>query len=368
MQVPPDFPHPQTIMMAGFFEFEDIDKQFWSFCACVLTAFLAFVLYILSSRRIRFGTWEIGRENTARNLLVVEILFGVLSFPLIKKLTSVFSCTSTSVMEEIDGSMQLFCNLTELVPSSHFVVTDGPCTITNNSRCFRSPNFPAEYDNWDGCEIEYFGARTLATSTAFDTESGEDYLTIDEELYSGNDTVQVLINHGSSISWDSDWSDAHTGFEVCVPPAENFTRHIVDSSTSCMDNDPTTACWEAKHFGYVFGAMALVIPYYLFTLHLQIEAQKQQSVVVIDGVWTVVSLQNKFILAVIASAFGDCYPHLYDLAVRPFLFSAANRGPDAQDCLCCGGVSHQPALAAVHQGLQQRPHGIRTQQLFYEPA
>ena len=36
--------------------------------------------------------------------------------------------------------------------------------------------------------------------------------------------------------------------------------------------------------------------------------QARQSVIVIDGVWNVASTQLKFILAIIASSAGGCYP------------------------------------------------------------
>ena len=47
------------------------------------------------------------RSNTARNLLVIQVFFELLSFPVLKRLTSVFSCTSTEVW--VDG--ERFCQL-----------------------------------------------------------------------------------------------------------------------------------------------------------------------------------------------------------------------------------------------------------------
>ena len=41
----------------------------------------------------------------------------------------------------------------------------------------------------------------------------------------------------------------------------------------CMDNDPLTQCWGSTHLGYMLVVMALLPPYYLATLNLQLAAQ-----------------------------------------------------------------------------------------------
>ena len=200
MEVPLDLPHPQTVMLAGLFEFGDVDTNFWTFVGSALMIPLSGVM------------WYITRNITARNLLVVMVFFELLSFPVLKRLTSVFSCTSTEVWMEGER----FCQL---------------------------PNTTVE---------------------------GE----------------------------------------------------------QCMDNDPSTQCWESTHLGYLLVVMVLLPPYYLATLNLQLAAQviaqrlsvpilalncllgsqARQSVVVIDGMWIIVATQCKFMLAFLASAFGGCYP------------------------------------------------------------
>ena len=173
-------------MMAGFLEFGAADKNFWAFVGAVVLVLVGVVLHYLTR----------DPDDVGNNLLVTQVFFDLLGFPIIKKLTSVFSCTSTLTWEEHDGVSRRFCDL------------------------------PGD------------------------------------------------------------------------PLAES----------QCMDNDPTTQCWGPHHLNYVAGALVLLLPYYLFTLHLQLVGQKRQSVVAIDGVWTVVASQAKFLLSAVASAFGDCYP------------------------------------------------------------
>ena len=46
----------------------------------------------------------------------------------------------------------------------------------------------------------------------------------------------------------------------------------------------------------------------ILALNCLLGSQARQSVVVIDGMWIIVATQCKFVLAFLASAFGDCYP------------------------------------------------------------
>ena len=188
MAVPPRVPRPQKIMMAGFFEFGDVDTNFWAFVGSTCLVLLAFVLMYVTRKP----------EDISHNLLVTQVFFDMLSFPLIKKLTGVFSCTSALIWEKDEGIAKRFCDL----------------------------------------------------------------------------------------------------------PGEAL------SDAQCMDNDPSTACWGSKHLQYVVAVMVLIVPFYVATLHFQLVAQKRQSVVAIDGMWTVVATQTKFFLAIVASAFGDCHPFM----------------------------------------------------------
>ena len=194
MVVPPKVPHPQAVMLAGFFDFGTGTVQRWTFFSSAAMVVLSFVLLGLT------------RKNLARQLLVIQIFFDLLSFPLLKKLSSVFSCTSAAVyMEDEDaanGTMALFC-------------------------------------------------------------------------------------------------DGH------IPP-----------DAQCLDHDPSMQCWGDDHRVYIAAVMVLLLPYYAATLHLQASAQARQSVVKIDGGWTVVSGQFKFMLAIIASSFGGCYPIVMVVSVE----------------------------------------------------
>ena len=44
MEVPPNVPHPQVVMLAGFFDFGGADMHFWTFVGSVAIVVLSFVL------------------------------------------------------------------------------------------------------------------------------------------------------------------------------------------------------------------------------------------------------------------------------------------------------------------------------------
>ena len=202
MVVPPEVPHPQIVMLAGFFYFDDVDTHFWIFLGASVTVVLSFVLLGLT---LYF-------DKPQRQDLVVQIFFDLLSFPLIKQLSGVFSCTSASVW--IEGKDKL---------------------------------------------------------------SG----TIEAARFCDTGTVSMDMQ--------------------------------------CMDNDPSVQCWGGQHRSYIVAVLALLVPYYVAALELQRSAQARQTVVKIDGGWLVVTMQSKFLLAVIASSFGECFPIVSTHAI------AANR-------------------------------------------
>jgi hypothetical protein len=191
MAVPPKVPHPQMMMLAGFFYFDDVDTHFWIFLGASVMVVLSFVLLGLT-------VWF---NKPQRQDLVVQIFFDLLSFPLIKQLCSVFSCTSASVWIE------------------------------------------------------------------------------SKDKLSG--TIEVVR-----------FCDTGT----------------VSMDMQCMDSDPSLQCWESQHRSYIVAVLTLLVPYYVAALELQRSAQARQTVVRIDGGWLVVTIQSKFLLAVIASSFGECFP------------------------------------------------------------
>ena len=194
MEVPPSVPHPQAVMLAGFLDFGDLNTRLWTFVGASATVLLGFVLF----------AWK--RNVAGTKFLIVQVFFELLSFPLIKTLTGVFSCTSAEIWTEREdghGATSLFCN--EAVP--------------------------------DGAQ--------------------------------------------------------------------------------CMDTAPAVVCWTSgEHHGYLTTTIVLLVPYYLACLWMQLESNKTQSVVVINGSWSIVVTQCKFVLAIIASSFGGCYPIVMAVAVQ----------------------------------------------------
>ena len=97
------------------------------------------------------------------------------------------------------------------------MVTSGLCTVASDATCFRSPNYPSNYDINQQCIITVAAHEEVTLSvTAFTTELGYDYLTVNGFRYSdtsGPEGVQVAA--GSTIDFSSDFSVIRSGFEIC---------------------------------------------------------------------------------------------------------------------------------------------------------
>jgi hypothetical protein len=99
-----------------------------------------------------------------------------------------------------------------------FAVESGACTVSNSAMCFRSPNFPSNYDNYQQCTITV-GWRTRLSVTAFSTESSYDPLTVNGMPYSGTSGPDgVWVAAGTTITFTSDGSSTRSGFEICGAP------------------------------------------------------------------------------------------------------------------------------------------------------
>lgn len=99
VEVPPNVPSPQAVMLAGWLNFGNADTFLWIFISTAAIVALSFISLFLT------------RKDIARRLLVIQIFFDLLSFPVLKKMTSVFSCTTSSVWVKSDGVSEKFCDL-----------------------------------------------------------------------------------------------------------------------------------------------------------------------------------------------------------------------------------------------------------------
>ena len=99
--------------------------------------------------------------------------------------------------------------------------------------------------------------------------------------------------------------------------SSRFCDASISEDAHCMDADPSVTCWTStEHRVYLLSVVVLLVPYYLACLQLQVTGRARQSIVAIDGAWSDVSTQSKFMLAVIASSFGGCYPIVMVLSVE----------------------------------------------------
>ena len=102
-----------------------------------------------------------------------------------------------------------------------FLVVSGACTLSSDGTCFRSPNYPSNYDINQQCTITVaaFQAVTLSV-TAFDLEAQSscafDYLAVNGVKYCGTSGPDdVLVAADQTITFTSDELITRSGFEIC---------------------------------------------------------------------------------------------------------------------------------------------------------
>ena len=92
-------------------------------------------------------------------------------------------------------------------------VTSGLCTSSGD--CFRSPNYPAPYNNFDRCTMSILQGTTLQVDF-FDIQDQFDTLTVGGVEYSGNQgPTGVLVSPGDEILFEADGTTTLPGFEIC---------------------------------------------------------------------------------------------------------------------------------------------------------
>ena len=127
-------------------------------------------------------------------------------------------------------------------PLPTFSVTSGPCTVTEGGACFRTPNYPDDYGSSQDCEIAVSGAG-FARATAFDTESGYDYVTIGGTQYGGDGgalaSSGVPVGDGTTVAWHTDSSGQRSGAEVCGASCED---EFCGPHGSCGSDGVTCTC------------------------------------------------------------------------------------------------------------------------------
>jgi len=93
----------------------------------------------------------------------------------------------------------------------------GPCTVSEDGSCFRSPNYPNNtYNTNDYCIITAEQTAVLRV-TEFATEEVYDALTVNGNAYSGFSGPEgEVVLAGATITFSSDESFTLTGFEICA--------------------------------------------------------------------------------------------------------------------------------------------------------
>jgi len=132
--------------------------------------------------------------------------------------------------------------------------------------CFTSGNFPSNYKDSEECIIEGPvppGGLKLETDH-FNTQSGFDFLTVNDERFSGTDgpgTMEFALGTNVNMSWRSDGSVTSSGWKICFGngternslahccPCGHIRAHCGPYSDSyrCTERDGAT-CTSSANF------------------------------------------------------------------------------------------------------------------------
>ena len=98
-----------------------------------------------------------------------------------------------------------------------FEITSGDCTVANSATCFRSPNYPSNYANYQQCIITAREDVTLVVE-AFNIGLYYAYLTVNGNYYSGTSSGPggVQVAAGATITFTSYYYGSYSGFEICA--------------------------------------------------------------------------------------------------------------------------------------------------------
>eukprot|EP00965_Chrysotila_dentata_P055019 1825489-Pleurochrysis_carterae.AAC.26 len=108
---------------------------------------------------------------------------------------------------------------TPTLESQFFVIQSGPCTISSNGNCVRSPYYPKPYGENETCKI-VVKVPIVLDVIAFDVENHTsceyDALRLNNQSYCGT-AGPVGVPAQGLITWQSDLSVNGQGWELCVP-------------------------------------------------------------------------------------------------------------------------------------------------------
>ena len=116
-----------------------------------------------------------------------------------------------------------------------FEVKSGSCGTSG--ACFQSPNYPSNYEESQTCTIKVLnvGDGEKLYSTAFNTESDYDELTIGSTAYSGTAGPSgVSASTNDEFSWSSDGATVKSGFKICLAKICSHTNGAtINTESSC---------------------------------------------------------------------------------------------------------------------------------------
>lgn len=92
-------------------------------------------------------------------------------------------------------------------------VASGQCVLSQP--CVTSPNYPSNYGNAEDCEIRVL-VQGFLTARSFETEKGDDAITVNARNYSGRlGPSSLWVDAGQVVSWRSDSVITYSGWNLC---------------------------------------------------------------------------------------------------------------------------------------------------------
>ena len=129
----------------------------------------------------------------------------------------------------------------QLSVSSVWEMLSGNCTASHD--CVMSPNFPANYDDYQHCTFQMLSPGPIIAER-FDTENDLDILTVNGHQFSGrleSRDFEDIIPTGN-IDWSSDNSNTFAGWKLC-----GHSKRATDTHQQQRDLGPSSNFQGRSH-------------------------------------------------------------------------------------------------------------------------
>ena len=202
-----------------------------TFAAWVLAGMSGHTFYELDAKTVRSGLLGQSEKNLQEVFKSVDDLKGK-SIVFIDEADSLLQRRSSSNQYDLQ-LVDLFLAWTDgirrkqLSVNPVWEVLSGNCTASHD--CVMSPNFPANYNNYQHCTFQMLSPGPIIVEH-FETEDSVDILTVNSQPYSGRDGPSGVTPH-DEIEWVSDGSLTYSGWKLCGAGESRVARDTSKRAT-----------------------------------------------------------------------------------------------------------------------------------------